>query len=336
MADESSDSEIWIVIFIIVVIIIIIVVVIFVVRPNGGEGASCSADRECKSGLFCSADRVCTKGPGGGPGTVCTTNSNCDIGLFCFDGTCAATPPLVPLRGPGTPCVTNANCEANLACINSVCSPVIVTGSTGTAVATTPTTTTSNALMNILAGNGTTLPTPISGTPHPSFSQLFISYRATGGFFFDLEVNQLPNIFSSIWVSQGNQLFSYNANTNELILSSSHYGHSKVHQVAIKTDGSLTLLNPGLLTGTFPSGISSTKFFFRLENNTVILRDQFNNQFGVGTGAFAGVATFFSNDPTSYPAAPTGLVKQPVIIELSSGEPSTNADLVDPEPMPLW
>ena len=303
MADGSSDNEIWIIIFIIVVIIIIVVVVIFIVRPNGGEGASCSSNSTCRDGLFCSADRVCTKGAGGPSGSVCTTNSNCDVGLFCFDGICVTS----PTGGVGTSCTTNANCEANLACINSVCTPVIVTGPTVTAVATTTTIATNNVLANILRGTG-------AGTAHSSFSRQFISYRATGGVF-DLEVTQLSNVFSSSWILEGNQVFSYNSNTNELTVSSLSYSNSAVNQVAIKTDGSLTLLSYGLLTGTLPLGISSIKFFFKVENGTVILRDQFNNQFGVGTDIFAGVATFFSNDPINYPAAPTGLTKQTVAIE---------------------
>jgi hypothetical protein len=58
--------------------------------PNnlGGEGASCVASTDCKTGLSC-LDGICVDETKGGSDESCTKTADCQLGLKCLDSKCA-------------------------------------------------------------------------------------------------------------------------------------------------------------------------------------------------------------------------------------------------------
>ena len=224
----------------------------------------------------------------GTEGSRCSSDRDCQNGFFCSsDGIC--------LSGSGgtggTVCVTDNDCQIGLVCVNGIC------GVIGIPPVTPPVTTTTVVIPD-------TSPT----TPFSSFVNKTISYQASvGNLFLTVLKKQV-----SVWSQNRMQTFSYSSSRNEMSLfTRCDCGYSCDHG---KKNVKLTIG----LDGAIHIGPASNFFIVTNSTNQIVILDQYNNQLGVGTDNFAGLAVF--NDRTHYPNLPTGLTWQAVTVDINDAE----------------
>jgi hypothetical protein len=79
---------------------------------------------ECKKGSYCNGERKCGPAGPGGDGAPCTSDGDCQSGLRCNLVGFAAQCKPEGAADVGGACTTSADCFGGLACVNKVCTPL--------------------------------------------------------------------------------------------------------------------------------------------------------------------------------------------------------------------
>ncbi len=85
---------------------------------QGGNGATCSADVQCRAGSICQTSLSQCANAGPLPdGGACSEKQLCAAGLTCVGATAGSLGACAPPRAQGAPCVAGLDCQAHLACV---------------------------------------------------------------------------------------------------------------------------------------------------------------------------------------------------------------------------
>jgi len=111
---RGNSRRIWTIVIIVIVVIVIVAIIVWLLffLPGSparvGQGASCTSNNNCNSGLVCSAGK-CRIAPEG----LCTSNGQCSNGYVCDDLTCHGA--------LGALCSGDAQCAQPFICDGGVC-----------------------------------------------------------------------------------------------------------------------------------------------------------------------------------------------------------------------